>query len=99
MFVTGLVLAAGASRRLGQPKQLLAYRGTTLLGATLDMARSCDFEQLLVTVGGASAELRDRVDFRDCQVVENEHYASGCSSSIGAALEVVNGLTDALVSG
>jgi molybdenum cofactor cytidylyltransferase len=97
MFVTGLVLAAGASRRLGQPKQLLAYRGTTVLGSTLDMARGCGFEQLLVTVGGASAELRDRVDFRDCQVVENEHYASGCSSSIGAALGVVDDRAEGIV--
>ena len=50
VFVTGLVLAAGGSRRLGQPKQLLAYRGTTLLGATFDMARGCGFDQLLVTL-------------------------------------------------
>ena len=50
------------------------------------MARTCGFDQLLVTVGGASAEVRDRVDFRDCQVVENEQFASGCSSSIGAAI-------------
>ncbi len=97
MFVTGLVLAAGASRRLGEPKQLLAYRGTTVLGAALDMARGCGFEQLLVTVGGASAELRDRVDFRDCQVVENEHYASGCSSSIGAALGVVDDRAEGII--
>ena len=90
MFVTGLVLAAGASRRLGEPKQLLAYRGTTVLGATLDMARRCGFAQLLVTVGGASAELRHRIDFGGCQVVENDEYASGCSSSIGAALGVVD---------
>ena len=34
--VTGLVLAAGGSRRLGQPKQLLPYRGRTLLDHTLD---------------------------------------------------------------
>jgi molybdenum cofactor cytidylyltransferase len=97
VFVTGLVLAAGASRRLGEPKQLLAYRGTTVLGTTLDRARSCGFEQLLVTVGGASAELSDRVDFRGCQVVENEQYASGCSSSIGAALGVVDDRAEGIV--
>jgi molybdenum cofactor cytidylyltransferase len=97
MFVTGLVLAAGGSRRLGQPKHLLAYRGTTVLGATLDMARGCGFEQLLVTLGGASAELRDRVDFRDCQVVENEQYASGCSSSIGAALGVLDDRAEGII--
>ena len=35
MSVAALVLAAGGTRRLGQPKQLLAYRGATLLDATL----------------------------------------------------------------
>jgi molybdenum cofactor cytidylyltransferase len=97
VFVTGLVLAAGASRRLGEPKQLLAYRGTTVLGATLDMARRCGFDQLLVTVGGASAEVRDQVDFRDCRVVENEQFASGCSSSIGAAIGVVDHRAEGII--
>jgi molybdenum cofactor cytidylyltransferase len=97
VFVTGLVLAAGASRRLGEPKQLLAYKGTTVLGATLDMARSCRFDQLLVTVGGAWAEVGKRVDFRDCQVVENEQYASGCSSSIGAAIGVVDDRAEGVI--
>ena len=97
MFVTGLVLAAGASRRLGEPKQLLAYKGTTVLGATLDMARRCGFDQLLVTVGGASAEVRDQVDFRDCRVVENEQFASGCSSSIGAAIGVVDHRAEGII--
>ena len=97
VFVTGLVLAAGASRRLGEPKQLLAYKGTTVLGATLEMARSCGFDQLLVTVGGAWAEVGHRVDLRDCQVVENEQYASGCSSSIGAAIAVVDDRAEGIV--
>ena len=97
VFVTGLVLAAGASRRLGEPKQLLAYKGTTVLGATLEMARSCGFDQLLVTVGGAWAEVGHRVDFRDCHVVENEQYASGCSSSIGAAIAVVDDRAEGIV--
>ena len=97
MFVTGLVLAAGASRRLGRPKQLLAYRGTTVLGATLDMARGCGFDQLLVTVGGASAEVRDCIDFRDYQVVENNQFASGCSSSISGAVAVVDDRADGIV--
>ena len=38
-WVTGIVLAAGSSRRLGTPKQLLPYGDTTVLGATLDVAR------------------------------------------------------------
>jgi molybdenum cofactor cytidylyltransferase len=38
--VCGLVLAAGGSSRLGRPKQLLPYRGATLLDAVLDTARA-----------------------------------------------------------
>ena len=89
VFVTGLVLAAGASRRLGEPKQLLPFKGTTLLGATLETARDCGFEQTLVTVGGSWSELREQVDFGDFQVVENEQFESGCSSSISAAIAMV----------
>src|SRR4051812_46438210 len=91
----GLVLAAGGSRRLGSAKQLLAYRGRTLLDATLDMARACGFQQLLVAVGGSAAAVRERVDLSGCTVVENPDFSSGCGSSIRSAVPHV--AADALV--
>jgi len=97
VFVTGLVLAAGSSRRLGAPKQLLSYGETTLLGASLEMARKCGFDQLLVTLGGASEEVRSKVDLSGVQVVDNDEYETGCSSSICAALEHVDDRADGLV--
>lgn len=87
--IAGLVLAAGSSRRLGQPKQLLAYRGTTLLGATLDRVRGFGLDQLIVTLGGASPEVRTSVDLTGFDVVENTEHTTGCSSSIVAALDQV----------
>jgi molybdenum cofactor cytidylyltransferase len=97
LFVTGLVLAAGASRRLGQPKQLLAYRGSTLLDATLSAARDCGFDQLLVALGSASAQVRSSVDLGTVEVIENPEYSTGCSSSIAAALPAVDDRADGLV--
>jgi molybdenum cofactor cytidylyltransferase len=97
VFVSGLVLAAGGSRRLGQPKQLLPYRGGTLLDATLAAARLCGFDQVLVTLGGASPEVRTSVDLRDAEIVENPQYAQGCSSSISAAVREVDERADGLV--
>lgn len=89
MTVTGLVLAAGGSRRLGQPKQLLPYGRTTLLDQVLQTARDCSFEQLLCVIGGAADSVREQVDFDGVRVIENHHYGTGCSSSIAAALGAV----------
>jgi molybdenum cofactor cytidylyltransferase len=95
--VCGLVLAAGGSSRLGQPKQLLPYRGATLLDWVLGTARECRFDQLVVALGGAAGEVREGVDLRGVDVVVNDAYAGGCSSSIAAALGVVHPRCDVLV--
>ncbi|HEV8152491.1 MAG TPA: nucleotidyltransferase family protein [Solirubrobacteraceae bacterium] len=87
--VCGLVLAAGVSSRLGRPKQLLPYRGATLLDAVLDTARACPFDQLVVALGGAADEVRAGVDLRGAEVVVNDAFGSGCSSSIAAAMAAV----------
>lgn len=54
-FITGLVLGAGGSTRLGRPKQLLPYGDRTLLEHTLDTARQCGFDQLVVPIGAPPA--------------------------------------------
>ncbi len=95
--VSGLVLAAGGSQRLGRPKQLLPYGPLPLLAHVLQMARGCDFHQLLCVLGGGADEVRERVDFDGVTVVENRHYGDGCSSSIAAALDEVDIRSDALI--
>jgi molybdenum cofactor cytidylyltransferase len=87
--VTGVVLAAGNSRRLGTPKQLLPYRDTTLLGATLKVARCAGFDQLIVTLGGGAEAVRDAVSLDGADIVTTEDSGSGCSASLRAALERV----------
>jgi molybdenum cofactor cytidylyltransferase len=93
-WITGVVLAAGASRRLGRPKQVLPYRDTTLLGATLDLARGVGFDQLIVTLGGAAREVRDAVPLDGVDVVALDElgadFGSGCSASLRVALRQVD---------
>ena len=96
-FVSGLVLAAGGSSRLGQPKQLLPYGGRPLLEHVLDVARDCGFGQLLCVIGGSSAAVRAAVDLTGVSVVENPAFGAGCSSSIAAALGAVDPRSDLLV--
>jgi molybdenum cofactor cytidylyltransferase len=96
-FVAGLVLAAGGSRRLGRPKQLLPYGDGTLLGHTLATARACFFDQLLCAIGGSADAVREQVDLSGARVVVNEAYGAGCSSSIAAAVAALDPRTDVLV--
>jgi molybdenum cofactor cytidylyltransferase len=96
-FVTGLVLGAGGSTRLGQPKQLLPYRDGTLLGHVLEVARSAGFDQIITALGGAADEVSANVDLTGTEVVVNRAYGSGCSSSIAAALGALDPRCEVLV--
>ncbi|MCA1682928.1 MAG: nucleotidyltransferase family protein [Actinobacteria bacterium] len=96
-FVTGLVLGAGGSRRLGQPKQLLPYGDATLLDHTVATARACNFDQIVVPIGGAADDVQTRVDLTGVEVVVNYAFGQGCSSSIAAALGAVDPRCDVLV--
>lgn len=89
-WVTGVVLAAGSSRRLGTPKQLLPYRDTTVLGATLQVARIAGFDQLIVTLGGAAQAVRDAVPLDGADVVTVDDFGTGCSASLRVALQHVD---------
>ena len=96
-FVTGLVLGAGGSRRLGRPKQLLPYRDATLLGHVVGVARACPFDQIMVAIGGAADEVRSQVDLAGTAVVINDAYGAGCSSSIAATLGAVDERCEVMV--
>jgi molybdenum cofactor cytidylyltransferase len=95
--VAGLVLAAGGSRRLGRPKQLLPYGSATLLDHVLDTARACRFDQLLCVIGGGADEVRALVRLDGVEVVVNPDFGEGCSSSIAAALDAVDARCGVLV--
>jgi MoxR-like ATPase/CTP:molybdopterin cytidylyltransferase MocA len=96
-FVAGLVLGAGGSKRLGRPKQLLPYGDGTLLGHVVRVARDCSFDQTIVAIGGAADEVRENVDLAGAEVVVNEDFGAGCSSTIAAALAAVDPRCEVLV--
>lgn len=97
MTAAGVVLAAGASRRLGRPKQLLAYRGRTLLDAVLTTARSAGLTQVVVALGGAAEEVRSRTDLHGVDVVVNPDFGEGCATSIRTSLSRVVDDADGIV--
>lgn len=95
--IAALVLAAGSSRRLGRPKQLLPYGNGVLLDAVLNTARACGLDQIVLALGGAGDAVRRSVDTSGCDVVDNLAFAEGCSSSIAAAVPALHPQIEVLV--
>lgn len=97
-FISGLILGAGASSRFGQPKQLLPFRGTTLLGWVIRQAERADgLDEIIVVLGRAADEIRERVNFGNAKVVDNPVFGEGCASSYRAGITATNPDSDAIM--
>ncbi|HEU0173585.1 MAG TPA: nucleotidyltransferase family protein [Blastocatellia bacterium] len=97
-FISGLVLGAGASSRFGQPKQLLPYGGSTLLGWVINQAeRSTGLDEVIVVLGRAADEIREKVVFGNAKVAENPVFGEGCASSYRAGVGALDPRSDAIM--
>ena len=81
-----LLLAAGASTRMGRPKQLLPYHGRTLLRHAAETAVASGCAPRVLVAGALYSELLPEVAGLDFSVVRNDVWASGMGSSIVAGL-------------
>lgn len=89
MSSAAVVLAAGASRRLGRPKQQVVLAGETLLARAVRIAREAALSPVIV-VTRASLQ-PDGFDREDVFVVVNDHPEEGIASSIRCGIEFACG--------
>jgi len=91
--VAGLLLAAGTSSRMGQPKQLLPMGGLGLLDRVLEQVLHSDLDLVTLVLGFKAREIRRgmRTDLGHpkLKVIQNTRYQEGISSSIIAGLSAV----------
>jgi molybdenum cofactor cytidylyltransferase len=95
--VAGVVLAAGASRRLGVAKQTLAWQGRPLVWHAARAALEAGLSPVVVVTGAAAAEVRPALAEEPVRLVENAEWQSGQASSVRAGLAAVRGETEAVV--
>ena len=93
-----ILLAAGASSRLGYPKQLLLVDGETLLHRSARIAIAVGVQSLYVVLGYAANEVRPALLDLPATVLINEDWRSGMASSLKAGLQALSSdTTHALV--
>jgi molybdenum cofactor cytidylyltransferase len=84
--VWGILLAAGTSSRLGEPKQLLSFRGRPLVRQVAEHALASRLAGLTVVVGNRAADVTAALAGLPVAVVENPSYQLGQSTSLRAGL-------------
>jgi CTP:molybdopterin cytidylyltransferase MocA len=86
MTVAAIVLAAGASRRLGQPKQLLMHGGETMIERAIRLANEAGFAPVITVLGAYHDLIRKVVRFSNSAPVINSAWDQGISTSIQVGL-------------
>lgn len=92
--IAAVILAAGASTRMGLPKQLLPFRGRSLLRHAVQVALTSPCRPVLVIIGAEAHRMREELQGLDVLAAENASWREGIASSIRTAIEALVGLPE-----
>ena len=89
MTRVAMVLAAGESKRLGQPKQLLQHEGETLVRRAVRKSREAEASHVIVVTGAFAEDISAELRAVECQIVHNENWQTGMGHSIACGAEAI----------
>lgn len=91
-----LILAAGRSSRLGQPKQLVKYKSKTLLEHSCENALKVS-KDVFVVLGEKYDECKNKLENIDVNIIYNEEYKKGLSTSIKSGIKQLEAYDKVLI--
>lgn len=99
-MIAAIILAAGESKRMGQPKMLLPWGDETVLSHVISVFRKSGVEEILVVTGGTRDEVKRLVSKLSIRTVHNSDFASGeMLSSIQCGLQALTSQTQGALIG
>jgi len=96
-LISVIILAAGESRRMGEPKQLMPLGKTTILQRTVDNFLNSEVHDVIVVVGCRAEEVISLIADRSVAITVNSAYREGMSTSIVAGLSLINEKTQGIM--
>ncbi len=84
--ISALLLAAGGSSRLGQPKQLIKFKNELLINYIIEQIRDSGIIDLKIILGSHFSEIRRQIIDKSLDIIQNTKWEEGISSSIKCGL-------------
>jgi len=90
MMISAILLAAGESKRMGEPKQLMPFSRGTMVEQTVDNLLNSAVDEVVVVVGHRAEEVIKTIVTKPVKLAVNPDYQQGMSTSIIAGLKLVD---------
>ncbi len=89
MLISAIILAAGESKRMGRPKQLLVFQGRTLIERAADTVVASKVHETIVVLGHQAEAVKAVLKDKPVRIILNPDYRQGMSTSLKAGLSQV----------
>lgn len=89
-LVSAIVLAAGQAKRMGELKQLLPWRGSTIVEQVVDSVVASGVAETIVVTGYRGGEVAQRLAGKPVKIKNNDNYKGGMSSSLICGLQALD---------
>jgi molybdenum cofactor cytidylyltransferase len=96
-MTAAVILAAGASTRLGEPKQLVVLAGETMLERAVRTAREAGCSPIVVVLGAEAGQIRERCTLHTATVVVNSSWQEGMASSIRTGISAIGSVNGVIL--
>jgi len=96
-MLSAILLAAGESKRMGKPKQLMPLGSSTILEQAIDNLLNSAVDEVIVVLGYKAEEITKTIAAKPVKIIVNPNYRQGMSTSIIAGLILVDSQAQAVM--
>lgn len=86
-IIAGVLIAAGESKRLGVPKQLIKWKRKTLIEFIINSVQKAHIQPIYVVLGANYEKIKIKLKNLKIEIIHNESWQEGKGSSIRKGIQ------------